>query len=332
MKMNSSKKMFFTMMIMSTMMVMSSENWISMWMGLEINMMMFIPLMMKSKNKKSPESKMMYFLIQSMSSMVFLMTIIANPMMMYSEMTSEMMKMIMVASIAMKMGAAPFHMWFTEIITKMSWNNSMILMTWQKIAPMSIMTMIYQEKMITMIAIISTMIGAIGGINQTSIQKIMAFSSINHMGWMLIILNSESEIWLKYLMLYSIMVIMIMKSMEKKSIQFMNQIQSICKNKMEKMNIMIMMMSLGGMPPMMGFLPKWMAIQSMMNKKMMLIMMIMIMMSMITLYYYLRMMTPMMIINTESNKIMIKKSKNEENKMIIMLNLMLPAMMIMNMF
>nr|YP_011010485.1 NADH dehydrogenase subunit 2 [Ventidius hungerfordi]WPW47113.1 NADH dehydrogenase subunit 2 [Ventidius hungerfordi] len=331
---NSTKMIMYTTLIMSTIMVISSENWFSMWMGLEINMMSFIPLMEKKNNNLTSESKMIYFIIQSMSSILFMFMIIMNPSIMINEkMILDIPMTIISLSMIMKLGMAPVHPWFVSIMSKMNWENCMILMTWQKIAPLFVLSNTYNNTMIiNLISLLSAMIGAIGGINQTSIKKIMAFSSINHLGWMVICMKNDNEMWMKYLIIYSIMIIMLTKMFSYKSINFINQINMNIKTKTEKMNILIMMLSLGGLPPFIGFLPKWMVIQSLILSKSMLLLMILMMLSMLTLFYYMRMIIPVIMSNNVINKWNIKSTNMKKMQiMMFLVNMMLPIVMMINM-
>nr|QEH58940.1 NADH dehydrogenase subunit 2 [Trepobates sp. XD-2019] len=329
----STKMMMFMTLVISTIMVMSSENWMSMWMGLEINMMSFIPLMEKNKNYMSSESKMMYFLIQSLGSIMFIFTIIINPTITISEnLVKEIMINIIVMSMMMKMGMAPMHTWFINIMNKISWNNCLILMTWQKLAPLYIMSCtVLSTKMITLWSIMSAITGAIGGINQTSIKKIMAFSSVNHLGWMTMCMKYDSEMWIKYLMIYSTILIMLTSWMSKTSTNYINQINMNMKTKMEKMMLIMMMMSLGGLPPFIGFMPKWLVIQSLINTKSLFTLMILMTTSMITLFYYMRMMTPMIMMSSSMNKWNIKSNNYKMNyTFMFIINMMLPMTMMIN--
>nr|YP_009048939.1 NADH dehydrogenase subunit 2 [Orius sauteri]AID61650.1 NADH dehydrogenase subunit 2 [Orius sauteri] len=316
----STKMMFFTMMIIGTMITMSSNSWMSMWMGLEVNMMSFIPLIYKMKNNKSAESSMIYFLTQSMSSMLMLFSISMNSMM------ENKMMILLTISLMIKMGAAPFQMWFTEMMNKMSWMNCLILMTWQKMAPMFICQM-SQEKFL-MSSALSTMVGAIGGLNQTSTRKIMAFSSINHMGWMMMCTTFNNNLWIMYLLIYSTLMMPLAWMFNEKMIMHSSQMMTNMKSMTEKMNITCMMMSMGGMPPMLGFLPKWMAINSMMESNMYMIMIMMIMMSIITLFYYMRItMSTMMIYEVQKKWMMINQNKNMYTSIMLTMNLLLMTMM-----
>nr|YP_011010394.1 NADH dehydrogenase subunit 2 [Metrocoris inthanon]WPW47009.1 NADH dehydrogenase subunit 2 [Metrocoris inthanon] len=330
----STKMLMMLTLIMSTIMVMSSENWFSMWMGLEINMMSFIPLMEKNKNLLLSESKMMYFLIQSLGSIMFIFMIVMNPLIMIKEDMANILVMnVITMSMMMKMGMAPMHMWFINIMNKMSWNVCLTLMTWQKLAPMFIMSnTINNIKMITLWSILSALIGAIGGINQTSIKKMMAFSSINHLGWMTMCMKFDNEMWIKYLIIYSLILMLIVKTLSKSSINYINQMNMNMKTQMEKINLLIMMLSLGGLPPFIGFMPKWMVIQSLISTNSLFTTLILMMTSMITLFYYMRLIVPMIMSNNTMNKWNSKNINMKTNYMYsFIINMMLPITMIINM-
>nr|YP_010925297.1 NADH dehydrogenase subunit 2 [Sigara lateralis]WKD80500.1 NADH dehydrogenase subunit 2 [Sigara lateralis] len=319
---NYSKFLFLITLIMGSMLTLSSNNWFSMWMGLEINLISFIPLITNYKNSSS-ESAMIYFLVQSIGSILFISSIIMTSMLMYK----TFMELMMIISMALKMGMAPTHMWMPEIMEKMSWPNCMILMTWQKLAPLSIMSYM-ENKMIIILALYSTMIGAIGGLNQTSTRKIMAFSSINHLGWMNSTLWFNNQMWIKYFIMYSMITLIVSMYMWMNSIFFINQFKSNT-SMINKINLIIMMMSLGGLPPFLGFLPKWLVIQTLIMNNMYPIMLIMIMSTLLTLFYYLRMMSSIMMMNQYSMKWELKNKKiNLMSSMCIIINMMLPTMLI----
>nr|YP_011010173.1 NADH dehydrogenase subunit 2 [Halobates melleus]WPW46697.1 NADH dehydrogenase subunit 2 [Halobates melleus] len=330
----STKILMLTTTLMSTMLVLSSENWFSMWMGLEINMLSFIPLMEDSKNLMSSESKMIYFIIQSMASMMLLFTITMNPLIMINENMINYMAMSMITlSMSMKIGMAPMHLWFINMMKKLKWNNCMMLMTWQSIAPLYILSNTNNNIfMINVLAILSALIGAIGGINQTSLKKIMAYSSINHLGWITTCIIYDNDTWMKYLIIYSMIIIILTNNFMKKSINFINQMNINIKTKTEKISIIMMMLSLGGLPPFLGFLPKWLVIQSLINNECKITIMILMMTSMITLFYYMRMITPIIMMNNYINKWNVKSKNMKMSYMMnFLINMMLPITMIITM-
>nr|ACJ69417.1 NADH dehydrogenase subunit 2 [Diplonychus rusticus] len=304
MSMNSSKYLFLTTLVMGTMITVSSSNWLGVWMGLEINLISFVPLISKSNYTSTSEAMMIYFLTQALGSATLLMMIVIDNLSMIS--TIEMnnyMKLIMAASTMLKSGLAPFHFWFPEVANKLSWTNCMILMTWQKIAPLVILSHLI-ESMTTIytIAMASTTVGAIGGLNQTSLRKIMAYSSISHLGWMVACMKMDNNLWAWYLLIYSMIVIMVMTTFSKTSMFYMNQINMNTMTISEKLMYITLFMSLGGLPPFLGFLPKWIVIQSLMMNSLYMVMTVMVLTTLITLFYYLRMMSTLMIMNTSMSK------------------------------
>nr|QDI93791.1 NADH dehydrogenase subunit 2 [Tuxedo cruralis] len=321
----SSKTLFMMMLIISTILVISSSSWLNMWIGLEINLMAFIPLMSSPKNIFLSQSTMMYFLIQSMSSMMFITFILMNKYI-FLWMSSDLSKIMIMLTMMMKMGMPPFHMWFPEIMNKMSWPLCMMLMTWQKLAPMYIVSMTINMNKVTITVIcISAVMGAIGGINQTSTRKIMAYSSMNHMSWMFSCAAMFKKSWIMYMTMYIMLMMIISTMMYMYNIMFINQMNTLTNKNMEKMNIISLMLSVGGLPPFLGFLPKWITIQYMISSKEFLMMVVMMMTALITLMYYLRVSFMVNLIMSHSQKWMnhIPTSKSLSTLMMTT-NLFLP--------
>nr|DAD54568.1 TPA_inf: NADH dehydrogenase subunit 2 [Panstrongylus lignarius] len=318
---------FSTTMILGTGIVLSSETWLGMWMGLEMNLISFIPLLYKSKNMASSESCMIYFLIQSLGSMLMLISVLLNSSLVISPSMGEgFLKTMLLLSMLIKLGVPPFHFWFPEILEKMSWTSCTILMTWQKIAPLCILSYIVDNNILPIIIITSVITGAIGGLNQTSLRKIMGYSSINHMGWMIACMKFDNEFWIKYLAIYSMIIIMMTTLFNFYSSFFINQVINSSPSMMEKSLIIILFMSLGGLPPFIGFLPKWLVIQSMISSDSVVIMFIMIMSALITLFYYLRLISSTLLISSTSIKWNQNKSLNPKLIMLmIMTNISLPV-------
>nr|AUW38574.1 NADH dehydrogenase subunit 2 [Cantao ocellatus] len=321
-----SKSLFWLIMMIGTILVLSSNNWISMWMGLEINLMAFIPLM-NYNNKLSSESMMIYLLTQSASSMLLMFSIIMLNMTM-----NEMFNNLTLISLLIKLGAAPFHMWLPEILTKMNWITGVVIMTWQKMAPMMMINNLNTNNVIMYSSIIlSVIVGTLGGLNQMSLRKIMAYSSINHLGWMMMMVKTKNN-WLIYLMIYSMMIMIMCWMFHQYNLIHINQINNLNITMMEKMNYMVSMLSLGGLPPFLGFLPKWLVIQTMMNNNLIMMLLIMVTCSLLSLFYYMRTMTLMMMTFSTMNKwIMIKSNPNMLFTM-MMVNFSLPFILIMNLF
>nr|AII02314.1 NADH dehydrogenase subunit 2 [Ischnusia culiculina] len=286
---NNSNKMFFLFILFfSTLISITSNSWFGCWIGLEINLISFIPLISNSNNNMSTEASLKYFLTQSIASMNFLFMILLKLFLMKNFFLNNFISIMINSSLLMKMGAAPFHFWFPNIIEGLSWFNSFILMTWQKISPMILLSYYFNMNFIVIIMMMNSIIGAINGLNQTSIRKMMAFSSINNLGWMLSAIMISEKMWLMYFTLYSFMISIMCIMFNMMNLFYLNQLFSLNMNSLMKISMTINFLSLGGLPPFIGFFPKWMIINFLMNNKFYILSFIFVMMSLIMLFFYIR--------------------------------------------
>nr|WIL79926.1 NADH dehydrogenase subunit 2 [Callimerus sp.] len=311
------KLLFFISMIIGTLMAISSYSWFGMWMGLEINMISIMPLFSNSKNMYTSEASIKYFLTQALASMIILFSIILLSTM--SSMLNEVMNetesifsIMLNSALLTKMGAAPFHFWFPEVIEGLNWSNSLILLTWQKIAPMILL--MYNSKISLFffsIIIFCMIISSIMGFNQISLRKILAFSSINHIGWMISALLNSKIIWFLYFIIYSIISINIIFIFKKFKMYFLNQMIMIFNsNPLLKMFFILNFFSLGGIPPFLGFLPKWLIINSLTLNSQYLLSFLMIIFTLMTFYFYMRVTFSSLIINFDTPFISSIKIEN----------------------
>nr|YP_009678971.1 NADH dehydrogenase subunit 2 [Ceracris fasciata fasciata]AKR06215.1 NADH dehydrogenase subunit 2 [Ceracris fasciata fasciata] len=311
---NSMKLLFLSTLMMGSILSISSNTWIGVWMGLEINLLSFIPMLANNKNMMMNESPIKYFIVQAMASTMLLFSILLihfkNPIEWKKEIISSMM---IKSSLLMKIGAVPFHFWFPKVMSASSWINCFILMTWQKIAPMMVLSYCIQMgKFIFMINILSIIIGALGGLNQTSLRQIMAYSSISHLGWMISSMIVSENTWEMYFIIYSMLTVIIILLFKSMNLSFLNQIYSASNMKTEiKFMMFLSLMSLGGLPPFLGFLPKWIVIQLLIENNLTTMMTIMVIMTTITLYYYMRISFSALILSYTENSWSMKIKSNK---------------------
>nr|YP_009407702.1 NADH dehydrogenase subunit 2 [Ampelophaga rubiginosa]AMB36444.1 NADH dehydrogenase subunit 2 [Ampelophaga rubiginosa] len=285
---NSNKMFFLFILFFSTMISISSNSWFGCWIGLEINLLSFIPLISNFNNLLTSEASLKYFLTQSIASMNFLFSILMKMILMKNFEMNNFISIMINSSLLMKMGSTPFHFWFPNISEGLSWFNNFILMTWQKITPLILLSYYFNFNFLYFIIIMNVMIGAIGGMNQTSLRKLMTFSSINNLGWMIFTMMISENLWMFYFFFYSFLISIMFFLFYILNMFFINQLFINNMNFMIKLNLLINFMSLGGLPPFLGFLPKWIIINFMMINKFYILTFIMVMSSLITIYFYIR--------------------------------------------
>nr|YP_009692228.1 NADH dehydrogenase subunit 2 [Limnephilus hyalinus]QEG98834.1 NADH dehydrogenase subunit 2 [Limnephilus hyalinus] len=303
---NSTKILFLSLMMISTIFSISSLSMINIWMGMEINLISFIPIMINKNNNFSSESMMSYFLIQSISSANFLFSslliISFTKWFNLTSFKSLIVLFMMNISLLMKLGAAPFHFWFPKTMKGLNWMNCFILSTWQKILPMITLSYCFISKLLMIIASMSVIIGSMMGLMQTSLQMILTYSSISHIGWMLMSLMLKLNIWLIYLIIYSFLNYTLMYFFKIMNMYTLNQIYSNKNSNFIKYFIMFNLLSLSGLPPLLGFMPKWLVINLMINNNLILITFILVIMSLINMYFYIRITYTYFMLNFFENK------------------------------
>nr|AMP43794.1 NADH dehydrogenase subunit 2 [Satanas sp. KW-2016] len=320
---NSAKIMFMSIMMSGTMLSVSSTSWMSAWMGLEINLLAFIPLMTASSNLMSAEAALKYFLTQALASSVLLMAIIISSTK-YSMSETSTEGMLMMSALLLKLGAAPFHWWFPNVMEGLTWNNSMMLMTWQSVAPLMLSSTLTKvalcEHLMTASIIMSVTAGSLGGLNQTSLRKIMAYSSITHISWMMTAMMSSEPLWSLYFTVYTVLTVGIVMIMKTTGMAQLNQLFSHkFSSSTLKFTVMMSFLSLGGLPPFLGFLPKLMVIQNLVNNNQMFTMTILTIMSLITLFFYLRMAHSAFMLNYHETTWNQKQESNNKKLTVLMI-------------
>nr|YP_010507344.1 NADH dehydrogenase subunit 2 [Amphionides reynaudii]UXG18823.1 NADH dehydrogenase subunit 2 [Amphionides reynaudii] len=284
---NPSQILFVCSLLLGTSIAVSSSSWFSAWLGLELNLMSFIPLISSKYNTYSSEAALKYFLIQALGSAIILSSAPSQALLLIKP------ELMILCALLLKMGAAPVHFWFPPVMQGISWIQCSILMTIQKVAPMLLLSYLTSSMInitfITASSMISSLIGALGGLNQTLIRKLMAYSSINHMAWMLAAINLNIKIWFNYFLIYSIVSVSVVFVMHNQQLFHLNQTSGLThKSTLTNLATLMSMLSLGGLPPFLGFLPKMLVVLSMTTSSLIIWLAVLLSSALITLFYYLR--------------------------------------------
>nr|YP_010489367.1 NADH dehydrogenase subunit 2 [Lauridromia dehaani]UWM10778.1 NADH dehydrogenase subunit 2 [Lauridromia dehaani] len=278
---------YLMILILGSVLSISSSSWFGAWVGLELNLMSFIPLISTKLSSSSSEAALKYFLTQALGSSI----IIFSSSIMFS--FSNLSLPLILMAILLKLGSAPFHFWFPQVMNGLLWPQIIILATIQKLAPMFLISYLLNnpliENMILLSAILSALIGALGGVNQMNLRKIMAYSSINHMAWMLTAISISENLWILYFIFYSFIsssVILLFNSI--KAYHFSNMFSNLNHSSFLIILTPMTLLSLGGLPPFSGFIPKWLLIQMLINENLFFMLFFLLLSALVTLFFYLR--------------------------------------------
>nr|UZH92106.1 NADH dehydrogenase subunit 2 [Sclerolinum annulatum]UZH92119.1 NADH dehydrogenase subunit 2 [Sclerolinum annulatum]UZH92132.1 NADH dehydrogenase subunit 2 [Sclerolinum annulatum] len=307
---------FCSLMIMSTFLSLSSSHWILLWLGLELNLLSFIPMIMFSMNSQETEGAIKYFMAQAMGSALIL---LGSLILFNVFVPLKLSSILIILGTMNKLGLAPCHFWLPNTMASISWLSCLILSTWQKIIPLSILMSTPMQEMTFMLMMsgaLSSIIGGLGGMNQSSLRPLLAYSSVGHLGWMICTSTISSSSTIIYFISYILIITPIIILLASKNIFSNMQMFSITKSKITfQISAAALFMSLGGLPPLFGFFPKWVAIQSLTSNNMIILPLILILGALMNLYFYLMLSFPMIL-----NSLNFKKSHKTTNIPILILS------------
>lgn len=301
------KFLFFFTLVIGTVLSISSDSWFGAWCGLELNLISFIPFIGVKRSQYSSEASLKYFLIQALGSAFVVLGAVLI-------LISSNYIYILCIALLLKLGAAPVHFWFPQVIEGLSWVQCIILITIQKIAPIYLLSycVIRENNVLVFISgIISAVVGALGGINQMLLRKLLAYSSINHISWIIFGIFMREVSWTLYFIFYSIMSLSVVLLFNYQQRFHLNQLTGLNKGILSLMRFLCIL-SLGGLPPFTGFIPKWIIIQEIVYKGIFLSLMVLLLRSLVTLYYYLRLIIIHIMLVVPKFKVLIKDLDNRE--------------------
>lgn len=321
MKFINHKFIFSMIFILGTIISIRSNSWFIIWVGLEVNIICFTTFILKYNNIFSSESILIYFIFQAFASLFFLFGILLNIINIYKY--SFNLDLLIICSLIIKVGRAPFHYWIPLVIENLDWINNYILITWQKIIPLVLRFYFITNILFNYFILISLIVRILGRLNQNSLRLIIAYSSINQIRWLLITLFISKIILLIYILLYIIILynlIIIFKFLQIWYLRhfFFNLFQNIV---YLKFIFIINILSIRGLPPFLGFFPKLLIVINILINNQLFLLILILSCSLLILFVYLRIFYRRFLFDFfKKKKVIFKFYLNYQFKLIIFFN------------
>nr|YP_009488484.1 NADH dehydrogenase subunit 2 [Dendrothrips minowai]AWD37107.1 NADH dehydrogenase subunit 2 [Dendrothrips minowai] len=300
----------FTFLMSSILLSISSDSFISLWISLEINLSSIIPIFMKNEMKKTEKSIIMYFLIQSISSTLVLMSFI---MLMYP-FVKKMSTILLMMSVFLKLGISPLHFWVPAVMESLNWISCALLSTVQKVIPLIILSMI-KEKIMILFCLFNSLISSVSGMNQFSMRKVMSFSSLNHLSFILMSILISKKFLKFFFVIYLFATFFTFNIFYKKTLTILYTYFFF--NKYNKTNfffLMILILSFAGIPPFLGFFPKLFVMIKMVEMNSFYHQLCLLILSIVTTFFYSRMCFSSFLVQLNKNKMKSKKVEKNQIK------------------
>lgn len=299
------------MILFAAIMLIFSNHLILVYLLLELQTFSVFILISKNKSSiKGSEASLKYFILGALSSGLFLLglsfifssnlsmsiedlSILSN----FECYTIKIGIILIILSLFFKLAIFPLHFWIADIYEGSSWGTLSIISTIPKISVLYILCQInIFSDFITFSSILSIIVGTLGALNQTKIKRLLAYSGISHMGFILLGLSIVNKLGYEasflYLIIYisSILIIFLLTKYENFSTNnYIIELSSLNQyNKTLAFSWLIVLLSIAGIPPLSGFISKWFILSSMINFNFIIISVIGIIFSAIGAGYYLR--------------------------------------------
>ena len=249
------------------------------WLRLEINMLRFLPIISSGLNIEL-ENSVKYFLIQRWASIIFLISYF------FCSYFINSIRILLILSIFIKLGISPFHTWFISILKTCSLYILMLLSSLQKIIPLIILNNVFFFFRIFYFCIIITIIFLVIILSSViNINKLLALSSLGNILWLISSNLLSLKLMILFLTIYVFLLMGIYLFYNSFYYNLFIQINRI--NFFDKIIIVLLFISLGGMPPLLGFLRKFLILKIIFIYENLILFLIIIFSSLVLLYHYM---------------------------------------------
>lgn len=301
-----------TTLLLRSLAVLSRNSWILVWVALEINTLSFCILVTIDTNQRKniTEASIKYFIIQSTASAVIVMYLAAP----WQIRGTKLLFIAGTAAILTKLASAPFHRWFLEIVPKVEIKTGIILITWQKLAPIYIlMFMIKTAVFVSLLA--RSILGRVIQIIKNKLLEILALSSIFNLRWIILArIIGTQRLFVFTLTYWSILLLVII-------ILTKIKITNRSVNNAKSINLWTTTLAiarLAGLPPTIGFYAKVQVVAQALKSSIKEVITVLLVIRATNFYIYLRIVSPRVVYSPTKLQKNKEKTKNISTLMILM--------------
>ena len=318
--------------LLGSVIIISTKNLFIIYMGLEIQTFsLFILLAVNRTNLMSIESSIKFFIFSAISTGIFLMGLYLyslsgsdfftpNNLLINKNFYFQISIVLMIISLTFKLGLFPFHFWISDVYQGSTWEIIGIISLIPKISIIIVLIQFNLAIIFQIIGIGSIIIGTLGALNQTKIKRFLAYSGINTVGYIvtcfILINENKYTIIIIFIISYFINFINLLLVLKLSYLNFNSYIIDLYKKiKNEKLllySITIILFSMTGIPPLIGFIPKWFLINNLINENYFIISLTILITSVISAFYYCRIINIVVFLEIHNNN---NNNNNKSNKL-----------------
>ena len=289
-------------MVLGFLIISNSNDLFIVFLGFETQSFSFIVLLSSSKKEfENVEGGLKYFIVGVLSSIFFLVGYLLlwadNP---YSSSFLSFDKkntgwIFILMSVLTKLGSAPLHFWVVDVLESSTWPLFLIFSIIPKISLIFFLlkTLSWTE-IFDVIALASLIFGLVGALNQTKIKRLIAYSNVANLGLILLLIKIGNLHNIQPLILFLtvyfinlIVIILLLKWTQLSNNPFIINLNKSLNNLLPMFTLGMVFLSVGGVPPLSGFIAKWVLITNLISNHYYFQSVVIIFLSILTIIYYL---------------------------------------------
>ena len=308
--------------VLGMLIMISSNDLIVFYMGLELQSLALYVLATFNRDQlKSSEAGLKYFVLSALSSglllygcsLIYGFTGSTNFNLIANQLNSDEYALtfgivFILVGLAFKISAVPFHMWAPDVYEGSPTSVTLFFAIVPKVAALTVfirflyvpfLNLIDQWQMILVfLSIASMLFGAIAAIGQTNLKRLIAYSSISHIGYALAGLTTGSNEGIQssiiYIVIYILMNLgffscLLMLKRNNKYFEDIEDLSGLSKNHpLLSLSLLVILFSLAGIPPLAGFFAKFYIFKSVIEQSMYFLAIVGLLSTVIAAFYYLR--------------------------------------------
>ena len=274
--------------------VVTSRKLFLIWVRLELGTFRVVPILYLRDTSRRVEASLKYFVVKIISALIFLLgafnlkfclgrwgLVIKDDL---------FCRRLLFLPLCIKIGLAPFHFWFPEVVQGIGYLQGFLISTWQKVSPIYLCCVFSSkvEKLCLFLGRLSVLVGGWGGLNQTQVRKILGFSSISFMGWIFCSIVCGAFVVFSLFIVYFFVSGSLFLVLNFTRLFRLSMIGKIKGKPIFICLLICRIISLGGLPPFSGFILKIIPIWVVIMKNRIFFLLLLIPGALLSLFFYLR--------------------------------------------
>ena len=301
----------FIMLLVGSLVLIISDDLISIYIGLELQTFSSLVLISNGRTSlRNSEAGLKYFTLGSLSSGLFLLglsllyfysgelNISTLGELKYND-TNNLWQVLLFLSLFFKLSVFPVHFWVPDVYEAIDYDFLALIGSIPKISIIVLLVKLSTTlQFFIWCGLLSIIVGTLGAINQSKVKRLLAYSGISQMGFIVIclaiLIKSNLQVAFLYSFIYFISLVCVLMLLNG-FIKFINKNLFLSElsgfqnlNPLLTTSFFIIILSIGGLPPLMGFISKWFIISNIILNDYLLTGLVIIIFSGVSIFYYIR--------------------------------------------